>query len=79
MAMVVIDEAHCISTWGHDFRPSYRRIVDLVNMLPEHFPVLAVTATATPMVVRRHHQPNPREDHLPAWKPDAAQLAAIGY
>ncbi len=50
MAMVVIDEAHCISTWGHDFRPSYRRIVDLVNMLPEHFPVLAVTATATPMV-----------------------------
>jgi ATP-dependent DNA helicase RecQ len=50
MAMVVIDEAHCISTWGHDFRPSYRRIVDLVNMLPDHFPVLAVTATATPKV-----------------------------
>jgi ATP-dependent DNA helicase RecQ len=50
IAMVVVDEAHCISTWGHDFRPSYRRIVDLVNMLPPDFPVLAVTATATPKV-----------------------------
>lgn len=50
LAMIVIDEAHCISTWGHDFRPSYRRIVELVNMLPDNFPVLAVTATATKTV-----------------------------
>lgn len=50
IAMVVIDEAHCISTWGHSFRPNYRRIVKLVNLLPKTFPVLATTATATKFV-----------------------------
>ncbi|MFA6571596.1 MAG: helicase-related protein, partial [Bacteroidota bacterium] len=47
LSMVVVDEAHCISTWGHDFRPSYKRIINLVNLLPINFPVLATTATAT--------------------------------
>lgn len=47
LSMVVIDEAHTISTWGHDFRPAFRKIVDLVNLLPSHLPVLAATATAT--------------------------------
>lgn len=50
VAMVVVDEAHCISQWGHDFRPDFRRIVDLVRILPENVPVLAVTATATERV-----------------------------
>jgi ATP-dependent DNA helicase RecQ len=50
IAMVVIDEAHCISMWGQSFRPNYRRIVDLVRFLPKNFPVLATTATATPRV-----------------------------
>jgi ATP-dependent DNA helicase RecQ len=50
IAMVVVDEAHCISIWGHDFIPSYRKIVNLVNLLPLHFPVLATTATATERV-----------------------------
>jgi ATP-dependent DNA helicase RecQ len=50
LSMVVIDEAHCISTWGHDFRPSFRRIVNLVRLLPAHMPVLATTATATAKV-----------------------------
>lgn len=50
IAMVVIDEAHCISIWGHSFRPNYRRIVNLVRLLPNNFPVLATTATATPRV-----------------------------
>ncbi len=50
IAMVVIDEAHCISVWGQSFRPNYRRIVNLVRLLPKHFPVLATTATATPRV-----------------------------
>lgn len=47
ISMVVIDEAHTISTWGHDFRPSFRRIINLVKQLPEYLPVLATTATAT--------------------------------
>ncbi len=47
LGMVVVDEAHCISTWGHDFRPSYRRIVNVVQQLQLDFPVLACTATAT--------------------------------
>ena len=45
-ALVVIDEAHCISDWGHDFRPDYRRIATLLAGLPPHTPVLATTATA---------------------------------
>ena len=52
ISMVVIDEAHCISVWGHDFRPSFRRIVNLVKSLPQKFPVLATTATATEDVVK---------------------------
>lgn len=47
ISMVVIDEAHCISMWGQSFRPNYRRIVNLVRLLPKNFPVLATTATAT--------------------------------
>src|SRR6266700_575567 len=50
ISMIVIDEAHCISTWGHDFRPQYRRIVRLLAALPEHTPVLALTATANQRV-----------------------------
>ena len=46
MGLLVIDEAHCISDWGHDFRPDYRRIKDLINVLPGNVPVLATTATA---------------------------------
>lgn len=50
LSMVVIDEAHCISVWGHDFRPAFRRIIGLVKLLPKELPVLAVTATATKRV-----------------------------
>ncbi|GAA1337836.1 RecQ family ATP-dependent DNA helicase [Arthrobacter roseus] len=49
--LLVIDEAHCISDWGHDFRPDYRRIRDLVTQLPPKVPVLATTATANSRVV----------------------------
>src|SRR3954469_13350006 len=49
--LLVIDEAHCTSDWGHDFRPDYRRIRTLLADLPEGIPVLATTATANQRVV----------------------------
>lgn len=51
IGMLVIDEAHCISDWGHDFRPNYRRIMRLLHNLPPATPVLGTTATANDRVV----------------------------
>lgn len=47
LSMIVVDEAHCISVWGHDFRPAFKRIKNLISLLPKNMPVLATTATAT--------------------------------
>lgn len=47
ISLIVVDEAHTISVWGHDFRPSFRRIVDVVARQPKSMPILATTATAT--------------------------------
>ena len=52
LGLLVIDEAHCISDWGHDFRPDYRRIGSLIKSLPAGVPVLATTATANDRVSR---------------------------
>ncbi|MPQ99967.1 DEAD/DEAH box helicase [Modestobacter sp. I12A-02628] len=49
--LLVVDEAHCVSDWGHDFRPDYRRIRELLTQLPSGTPVLATTATANERVV----------------------------
>ena len=49
--LLVIDEAHCISDWGHDFRPDYRRLVRVLDLIPIHIPVLCTTATANDRVV----------------------------
>lgn len=51
VGLLVIDEAHCISDWGHDFRPDYRRILRLTERLPVSSSILATTATATPRVI----------------------------
>lgn len=51
IGLFVVDEAHCISDWGHDFRPDYRRIVRIVQMLPQSVPVLGTTATANNRVI----------------------------
>lgn len=52
ISLFVVDEAHCISDWGHEFRPDYRRIVKLVKKLPPTTAILATTATANDRVVR---------------------------
>jgi len=51
IGMLVIDEVHCISDWGHDFRPDYRRLRRLVDALPPNVPVLGTTATANDRVI----------------------------
>jgi len=51
VSMICVDEAHCISQWGYDFRPSYLGIAKLRHLLPRRVPILALTATATPRVV----------------------------
>lgn len=50
VSFIAIDEAHCISEWGHDFRPEYRRIREIINAIKQDFPLIALTATATPKV-----------------------------
>lgn len=51
VSMITVDESHCISQWGYDFRPAYLKIADVRRLLPD-VPILALTATATPEVVK---------------------------
>jgi ATP-dependent DNA helicase RecQ len=50
VSFVAVDEAHCISEWGHDFRPEYRNLKSIVERLGENIPIIGLTATATPKV-----------------------------
>ena len=69
--LLVVDEAHCISDWGHDFRPDYRRIRTLLGELPDGIPVLATTATANARVTEDVAE----QLGLSAGRPGAARLA----
>jgi ATP-dependent DNA helicase RecQ len=51
IGLLVVDEAHCISDWGHDFRPDYRRLVNVLQRMPANMPLLGTTATANDRVV----------------------------
>ena len=51
IGLMVVDEAHCISDWGHDFRPDYRRLVNILQNMPETLPILGTTATANHRVI----------------------------
>src|SRR5258708_30865517 len=50
ISFFAVDEAHCISEWGHDFRPEYRRLREIMDQINEKIPVIALTSTATPKV-----------------------------
>jgi ATP-dependent DNA helicase RecQ len=59
ISFVAVDEAHCISEWGHDFRPEYRKIRQVIDNIGDNIPIIALTATATPKVqsdIRRNLQ-----------------------
>lgn len=61
ISFVAVDEAHCISEWGHDFRPEYRKIRQVINDIGDNIPIIALTATATPKVqsdIRKNLQMN---------------------
>ena len=66
ISFVAVDEAHCISEWGHDFRPEYRRIKTIVHRLGQ-YPVIALTATATPKV-QLDIQKNLEMDHAALYQ-----------
>lgn len=51
IGLLVVDEAHCISDWGHDFRPDYRRLVNILRQMPPNMPLLGTTATANNRVI----------------------------
>lgn len=50
ISFIAVDEAHCISEWGHDFRPEYRKLRDMIDQIDDKLPIIALTATATPKV-----------------------------
>jgi len=77
VSLITVDESHCISQWGYDFRPSYLKIARIRELLPS-VPVLALTATATPEVVKDiQHQLNFRQENVFRMSFERRNLAYI--
>ena len=67
LSLFAMDEAHCLSTWGHDFRPAYRKLSWLRNQFP-NVPCMACTATATPKVIQDIKESLGFDDSVPCHK-----------
>ena len=76
VGLLVIDEAHCISDWGHDFRPDYRRVKDMLDALAPGVAVLGTTATANDRVVADVVDAACRRRHASRFAPTAARWRA---
>lgn len=75
VGLLVIDEAHCISDWGHDFRPDYRRVKDMLDAIGDDVAVLATTATANDRVVRDVTEQLARGDRLRTYRGPLARTS----
>ena len=60
VSFIAVDEAHCISEWGHDFRPEYRQIKTMIGQIDAKIPIIALTATATLRCRAISKEPRPR-------------------
>ena len=78
VSFITVDEAHCISQWGYDFRPSYLQIADIRKDLPD-IPVLALTATATPQVVEDIQQKLARDPSHPSLTSITSQTSTTSF
>ena len=78
VSFITVDEAHCISQWGYDFRPSYLQIADIRKDLP-NAPILALTATATPQVVEDIQQKLARDPSHPSLTSTTSQASTTSF
>ena len=79
ISFVAIDEAHCISEWGHDFRPEYRNLKSIIAQIDSSIPVIGLTATATPKVQEDIIKNLGMNNAKPLRHPSTAQISIMRY